>query len=265
MTLWNGTVHPAADKFPMLDDERLAALAEGIKTGGLRNPGWLTPDGTLIDGRNRRKACELAGVEMRWEIYRGDDIVNFIVHQNVDRRVLTAGQRAAIACDLIPLYEQEALQRMAAAGRSSAPGKKAEKGSINLCYLSEPSDEPEHESIAAAKAPKPSAGKTAGKVAELVHTSQAGVENFKALQASAPDLADQVRAGELSLNAAKQKVAKRAKAEQKAKDKAARAAAAAELDRRTQEDWQSEEARKDRKSTRLNSSHSSVSRMPSSA
>ena len=88
--------------------------------------------------------------------------------------------------------------------------------------------------------------RSAGKVAELVHTSQAGVENFKALQASAPDLADQVRAGELSLNAAKQKVAKRAKAEQKAKDKAARAAAAAELDRRALEDWQSEEARKRR-------------------
>ena len=228
MTSWNGTIHPAADAFPMLDDDRLVALAESIKKGGLRNPGWLTPDGTLIDGRNRRKACEMAGVQMRWEVYAGDDIIDFIVHQNVDRRDLTAGQRAAIACDLMPLYQQEALKRMASAGRSSAPGRKAvggqksKKGSINVCYLSESGEASTRLSVNPDQLEKP-VGKTAASVARVTQASRAGVENFKSLQVNAPDLAAKVRAGDMSLHAATKSSKQRAK-------KAAKEAEQAKLD-----------------------------------
>ena len=46
-------VHPYADKFPMLPEPELAELAESIRANGLRNPIVLTPDGLILDGRNR--------------------------------------------------------------------------------------------------------------------------------------------------------------------------------------------------------------------
>ena len=55
-------VHPYADKFPMLPEPELAELAESIRANGLRNPIVLTPDGLILDGRNRAAACERVGV-----------------------------------------------------------------------------------------------------------------------------------------------------------------------------------------------------------
>ena len=49
-------VHPYADKFPMLPEPELAELAESIRANGLRNPIVLTPDGLILDGRNRAAA-----------------------------------------------------------------------------------------------------------------------------------------------------------------------------------------------------------------
>lgn len=207
MTKWNGTVHPAADLFPMLPDAELQALADDIAKHGLDHPIVLTSDGTLLDGRNRKAACEMAGVELRWRVYDKDDHVRYVMSNGLKRRDLTAGQKAALAVDLLPLYEAEALKRMADAGRSAAPGKKAQKGSANVRYLSP------HER-------RPKFGKAAQSAADDVGVSSRAVETFKALQASDPDLANEVRAGRRSLNdgvaTAKRRADKKAKAEAKA-------------------------------------------------
>lgn len=47
----------------------------------------------MIDGRNRRRACELAGVEPKVEKLNGEDPVAYIVSANTHRD-LTIGQRA---------------------------------------------------------------------------------------------------------------------------------------------------------------------------
>jgi hypothetical protein len=57
-------VHPVAALFPMLADDELEELAADIKANGLRFPIIRDKAGkTLIDGRNRLVACEIAGVK----------------------------------------------------------------------------------------------------------------------------------------------------------------------------------------------------------
>jgi hypothetical protein len=92
---WRETyrVHPAADVFPMMSDEKLAALGANIKANGLIEPITVDGDRTLLDGRNRLAAMELAGVELigGWwheDVYQGDDPVGFIISKNIHRRHL---------------------------------------------------------------------------------------------------------------------------------------------------------------------------------
>ena len=40
----------------------MAELAESIKANGLRNPIVVTPDGLILDGRNRWRACQRVGI-----------------------------------------------------------------------------------------------------------------------------------------------------------------------------------------------------------
>ncbi|MBC9714343.1 ParB N-terminal domain-containing protein [Streptomyces sp. TRM66268-LWL] len=96
-------IHPAADVFPMLDPDELRDLAESIKAEGQYLPIILDADGTLLDGRNRLAACEIAGVEPRFTTYTGGDIAHVILGGNLRRRHITKGQKAmitAMACSL---------------------------------------------------------------------------------------------------------------------------------------------------------------------
>jgi hypothetical protein len=116
--------HPAADVFPLLADDELRELADDIGTNGLNEPIWLWDDpdrGTvLLDGRNRLRACQLSGVEPRTRRYVGDDPITFSISQNVKRRHLTTGQKAAIADEALPLYAAEAKKRQAENARRTA-------------------------------------------------------------------------------------------------------------------------------------------------
>jgi hypothetical protein len=60
-------VHPFAALFPPITGEEWSEFVADIKTNGLMEPCALDKEGTLIDGRNRLRACELAGVEPRFE------------------------------------------------------------------------------------------------------------------------------------------------------------------------------------------------------
>lgn len=87
--------HPLANLFPMLSDERLASLAESIKGSGLREP-IVLHEGKILDGRNRYRACRLAGVDPRCVTYDGDAPAQFVRDKNLERRDLTDDQRAGI-------------------------------------------------------------------------------------------------------------------------------------------------------------------------
>lgn len=184
--VWNGTCHPAAELFPMLDAVELAELAKDIKERGVDIPGILLPDGTLLDGRNRRLACEQAGVEMRWEIYTGNDVTAKVVSRNLRHRHLGAGQRAMIGVDLLPMLEAEA------ALRKSHPGN--EHARSHVADLPHVKESQQRGPLARDEA------------AVIVSSSGRAIAQAKRVKAKAPELAAQVAAGTLALNAAEQQV-----------------------------------------------------------
>jgi len=96
MTDTSMKVHPIAALFPMLQSTELAALAEDIRTNGLQQPIMMQGD-TLLDGRNRLAACEIACVEPTFVEFTGADPIEFIIGANLHRRHLSESQRAMIA------------------------------------------------------------------------------------------------------------------------------------------------------------------------
>jgi N6-adenosine-specific RNA methylase IME4 len=91
--------HPIADLLPLLAGEEFRALVASIAANGLREPITLTPDGLILDGRNRYAACLAAEVEPRTVVYDGDPLT-FVIDENVRRRHLNESQRAMFAARL---------------------------------------------------------------------------------------------------------------------------------------------------------------------
>ncbi len=108
--------HPAADLFPLLEGQEFVDLVEDIRSRGLIEPVWMYGD-VLLDGRNRWRACNEAGVKVRTRRYVGDDPLGFSIAQNVKRRHLDVGQRAAIALRRSRMFAAEAAKRQAESGR----------------------------------------------------------------------------------------------------------------------------------------------------
>jgi len=92
-------LHPACSAWPEMKPEELRDLADDIAANGLRDPITLTPDGLLLDGRNRALACELAGHLPLATIFDGDPWL-FSLSRNKHRRHLTTDQIALIAARL---------------------------------------------------------------------------------------------------------------------------------------------------------------------
>jgi hypothetical protein len=94
--------HEYANLFPMLPDAELQSLAADIAANGLETP-ITTLDDMILDGRNRHRACEIAGVDPTFQEYLGGDALGFVVSHNLHRRHLTNGQRSMIAARLADL------------------------------------------------------------------------------------------------------------------------------------------------------------------
>lgn len=100
--------HEYAELFPMMEAAELEKLAADVKDNGLAHPLVLDQHGRLVDGRNRQKACEMAGVEPATQTrHFADDaaVLRFVVGANVHRRHLSESQRAMIAAQVANLED----------------------------------------------------------------------------------------------------------------------------------------------------------------
>jgi ParB-like chromosome segregation protein Spo0J len=160
--------HEVANIFPQMNGEPFKLLVADIKANGLREEIW-THEGKIIDGRNRYRACEEAGVEPRCRTWDGNgSLVAFVVSLNLHRRHLSESQRAMVAAKIANWKVGENQYR-------------EEGGSIDL---------PSSPAVSNAQA------------AALLNVSEPSVKRAKRVRAQGvPELVEAVEKGALSVNA----------------------------------------------------------------
>lgn len=153
------------------DTQEFDGIVVSIKQYGLFEP-ILMWQGWIVDGRHRHKACLKADVKPTYE-YLPDDmpfnvVRDRVVAANLMRRHLTTGQRAMTAA---------ALANMTVGGTGS---NQHEKSKRNNC----------------------SDSKSNKDAADQLNVSDMSVKRAKAIKRDAPDLAEEVSKGNMTLNAA---------------------------------------------------------------
>ena len=95
-------IHPACSAWPAMREAALRELADDIKIHGQLEPAAITPDGELLDGRNREAACALNGIELKTVVYDGDPIA-FSISKNKHRRHMDKIALAFVGAELATL------------------------------------------------------------------------------------------------------------------------------------------------------------------
>jgi hypothetical protein len=183
--------HPIADVWPMMDEAKIAELADDIRKNGQLIPVWLY-DGKILDGRNRWAACKIAGVEPKTKEYTGDEPTAFAVSLNDRRRHMNKGSLAAVAAELEPFFAADAKRRQ----RDSGGDKKSAIARSVMEKVPEPID-------------KKAAPPARQEAAKSVGVNDRYVSDAKKVKTEAPEVFERLKAGKITLQDAKREVAKK--------------------------------------------------------
>jgi hypothetical protein len=198
----NIKVHPAAECVRLMDEEELASLAASIEAHGQRDPIIMgrvngAASEMLVDGRNRLRACEIAGVEPRFEViqFEDDEAIKAFVADKSEHRNLTKGQQAMRLAFLYPEPEK---------GGRGKKGKAPETGGFSRQRLGAA-----RAVLAYSRELALAVRDGAAKLDEALATAKAqradlesNEQKLARLRSDAPDLAEQVDEGRFSLGEA---------------------------------------------------------------
>lgn len=169
------TIHPVADIFPMMNEAEYKDLVQDIRDKGLLEPIWLYQE-QIIDGRNRFKACQEAGVTPVFRNYEGSgSLTEFVVSLNLRRRHLSSEQKAIVGIKMLPHLEEEAKQRQ----------------------IRKPNSVTE-------KIPEQNGGESRNRAAAMVNVNPHYISDAKKIQEKAPELINRMASGEFKIAEAKQ-------------------------------------------------------------
>lgn len=209
--------HEVANIFPLMQGADYEALKADIAEYGQREPIWLHPDGSIIDGRNRHRVCVELGIVPEFETWNGHgSLVAFVVSLNLHRRHLDAGQKAFVALKIKDELAKEIAIEKAEKGRAAiekrwyGPSAAETDGTLFVAV-----DKTEDQNIGfdinveTYKEERDSKKEAAA----IVGVSQGYVNSAQRLTEDAPDLAEQVQAGDLKMTAAMRELKHRQKQE----------------------------------------------------
>lgn len=119
--------HRLANYFPAIEGQEFEDLVESIRKNGQLNPIILF-EGKILDGKNRFRACQQLGINPITQEYSGNDPLDFVIAENINRRHLTESQRALLATEMLPEFKRQAKERLDAshskAGKASGIKRK---------------------------------------------------------------------------------------------------------------------------------------------
>lgn len=172
--------HIVSKIYPLLEGESYRQLKADIDENGLREPIYLHPDGSILDGRNRWRACqELENVQPEFRQYEGDlsieALISFVRSLNEKRRHLDSSQLACVATDceeLVNKYREEARQRQ---------GTRTDL--LDITQQIGESQNGKH------------SGESDQQLASAFNTNREYIHTAKVLKEKAPDLFEQAKAG----------------------------------------------------------------------
>jgi N6-adenosine-specific RNA methylase IME4 len=167
-------------QLPPLDDHTRAALVDDVRKRGIIEPLEITAAGTVLNGRERlAAAAQLKLDELAVRIVSPADEVEHIILAALQRRHLSASQRAALALEL------DRYRELKESGRSR--------------QLQNLNKNPEVEVL-------PPRGKTRDHVARWAGVSARTVQDAATVQEHDPDLFARIKAGELAADLAARKL-----------------------------------------------------------
>lgn len=177
-----------------------ASLTESIRADGQLEEIVLL-EGQILDGRHRYAACVNVGVAPVTRDFDPDvDGISpaaYVLKKNLWRRHLSTSQRAAVAEEIRPFFEQEAEARKKAA-QFKKEAERAAAAAERAAAAEKPADAP----------PDAKPGDTMQQAADAMGVSRASVGDAAKLRKDAPEEFQKVKSGEKTLNQAKKDAAK---------------------------------------------------------
>ncbi len=164
--------HEIGKLMPSMQPDEFNKLSSDIKINGLKTPIVLYED-KILDGWHRAQACVSGSIEPKFTEYKGNEPVAYVMSLNLQRRNLTAGQKAIVAEEFIPFIENE-------------------RKNVNMVTLrgSEP----------------PIKGRTVDIVAKKFNTSDKSVQLVRKLKKEAPEIYEKVKKGGYTLKDAQRNI-----------------------------------------------------------